>query len=141
MDPFAASIAKTIEEEVERRVNDKLTHLLQYMADEYNIPLKTLARMMDKNDVKVTRCIALTKNGKRCKNPNKKNGYCGRHQHMYQEVKYKSPEVKLKHTHALPPLYVCGCPACEKSKPLRDLVDCFENGEVGSTSTVALGIF
>lgn len=135
MDSFAVSIAKTIEEEVERRVNEKITNLLQYMAEEYNIPLKTLARMMDKNDVKMTRCIGVTKNGKRCKNQPKKHGYCTIHQHLHHEVKYKSP-VAVKHNHSLPPLYVRGCPACDKGKPLRDLVDCFENGEVGSTSTV-----
>ncbi len=141
MDPFAASIAKTIEEEVERRVNDKITHLLQYMAEEYNIPLKTLARLMDKNDVKMTRCIALTKNGKRCKNPPKKHGYCGLHQGMHHEVKYRSPEVKAQHNHALPPLYVHNCPACNKGKPLRDLVDCFENDKSGDTSTITDGFF
>lgn len=127
MDAFAVSIARTIEEEVERRVNDKITHLLQYMAEEYDIPLKKLARLMEKNEVKITQCIALTKNGKRCKNPPKKNGYCGLHQAMHHEVKYKSPEFKAQHTHTLPPLYLKGCPACEKGKPFRDLVDCFGN--------------
>ena len=142
MDPFAANISKLINDEVERRVSDKITGLLRYMSDEYDIPLKTLVRLMDRNDVEMSQCIAMNKNGNRCRNAPKKNGYCGRHQHLHHEVKYKSPEVKAQHNHKLPPLYVHNCPACNKGKPLRDLVDCFGNDDQGGdTSSVSLGIF
>ena len=129
MDPFMQNISKTIEEEVERRVNERVTALLQYMADHYDIPVKTLVRVMNSNGVKSTQCMAMTKNGsKRCKNSSKHNGFCHIHQHMYVQKKHKSPEI-IRHNHTLPPLWVKGCPACDKGKPLRDLVDCFGKGD------------
>lgn len=142
MDPFAASIAKSIEDEVERRVSDKITSLLRHMSDEYDIPLKTLVRLMDRSDVQMTQCVAMNKNGKRCRNAPKKNGYCNRHQHLHHEAKYKSPEIKTQHNHSLPPLYMHNCPACNNGKPLRDLVDCFDRDDKsGDTSSVSFGIF
>lgn len=125
MDPFADNIAKIIEEEVERRVNERVAPLLQYVSDRYNVRMKHLIKIMD--NVKYTHCMAVTKNGKMCQNKPKYNGYCHLHKGLHVH-KGKSPEA-VRHTHSLPPLFLKGCPACERGKPLRDLVDCFGNND------------
>jgi hypothetical protein len=117
-----------IEEEVQRRVDETLTPLLEYISKTYDISMKQL--MMDAGKAstgKTTTCMGLSKKNKvRCKNRARANGFCHMHQDQYKAPKPK--EKELKHTHTLPPFYMAGCPVCDrKQHGLRDLVDCFDN--------------
>lgn len=116
-----------IAEEVQRRVDETLTPLLEYISRTYDISFKQLMEDAGKvSSGKTHVCMGLSKKNKvRCKNRAKANGYCHMHQDQYKAPKPR--ERELKHTHTLPPLYMAGCPVCDRKNGLRDLVDCFDN--------------
>lgn len=122
-------IGKLIEEEVQRRVNDTLEPLLQYIAKTYDISLNQILRDATViKTVQITTCLGVSKKTKkRCKNKSQENGFCYIHQHQAPRRPPSPKPPPMKHTHTLPPFYLKGCPVCEKSNHLRDLVDCFEN--------------
>ena len=123
---LVGQIETLIEQEVQRRVDEALTPLLDYIARTYDISMKQL--MDDARGVtegKTQTCMGLKKNQVRCKNRAKANGYCHMHQHQVPKKRPVAPSEK--HTHTLPPFYLKGCPVCDRNAPLRDLVDCFDN--------------
>ena len=121
MDPFMTNIANSIEAEIERRVCERVTNLLEYISDTCDIPLNVLTKLMLRVEKKKqTTCLAVNKkSNKRCKNYPKENGYCHLHQGQYTPkiIVPPSPPItqKVQHTHTLPPLFMKGCPACESS--------------------------
>lgn len=119
-------IETLIEEEVQRRVDETLTPLLDYISRTYDISMKQLmddARTASPG--KTQTCMGLSKkNQVRCKNRAKANGFCHMHQH---QVPKKQKVCTEKHTHTLPPFYLKGCPVCDRGSVLKDLVDCFDN--------------
>ena len=120
-------IGKLIEEEVQRRVNDVLAPLLEYISSTYDISLQQVMRDASTciPKVQITTCLGISKKTKkRCKNKATENGYCYIHSHQAPK---KAEKPAMKHTHTLPPFYMKGCPVCEKANPFRDLADCFEN--------------
>jgi hypothetical protein len=121
-------INRLVEEEVQRRVNDTLAPLIEYISVTYDISLQQVMRdLASIKTIEVTTCLGVSaKTKKRCKNKAKTDGYC--HVHLHQAPRQSSPKhVTQKHTHTLPPFFMKGCPVCDKSKSFRDLADCFEN--------------
>jgi hypothetical protein len=112
-----------LEQEVEKRVNERLTQVLEKISKTYDISLRQLMRDVSVIDKVVsTMCRGLTAKGRQCKHSAKENGYC--HQHANQKPVQRvvvAPTVQTventvaQHTHTLPPLFLAGCPACERS--------------------------
>ena len=122
-------INKLIEEEIERRTTEHITCLLESISQTFDISMKSLLKCTIRTmDDKATRCMGITKNKTRCKNPPKDNGYCKVHNDQYKPP-VKPSSTAIKHNHTLPPLYKEGCPACMRNK-VRDLDDVFKNGEI-----------
>ncbi len=126
MEQYLVNITTVIETEVERRVNERVTSLLEYMSETCDIPLSVLTKLMLRVEKKQQlTCLATNKkNSRRCRNSPKENGYCHLHQNRYvPKTPPPAPKksVPTAHTHTLPPLYMAGCPACER-KPV-DVVD------------------
>lgn len=121
MDPYLLDITRSIENEVERRVSERITNLLEYMSDACDIPLNILTKLMLKIEhKKQSTCLAVNrKTNRRCRNYPKENGYCHVHQAQYTPkiiVPPAPPQThRVAHTHTLPPLFMKGCPACESS--------------------------
>ena len=120
MDPFMTNIVNSIEVEIERRVGERITNLLEYISDTCDIPLNVLTKLMLRVEKKKQNsCLAVNKkSNKRCKNYPKENGYCHLHQNQYvPKIIVPPPQThqKVQHTHTLPPLFMKGCPACESS--------------------------
>lgn len=121
-------IAKLVEEEVEKRVNERLKAVLEKISQTYDISLRQLVRDLDAvAEAPSTCCKGLTKKGKRCSWSAKTDGYCNRHLDQKPVLRIKrTPSVTTTtmaaaHTHTLPPLFLAGCPACEKSRSTNNL--------------------
>ena len=114
-------ILQILEEEVEKRVNERLAQVIEKISQTYDISLRQLMRDVAViEDQPSTVCRGLTAKGKQCRHIAKKDGYC--YQHVRQKpvqhvtVRQSSQPTVLQHTHTLPPLYLAGCPACEKNR-------------------------
>ena len=117
-------IAALIEEEVQQRVRATITPMLEYIARTYDVRLEQLMRDVSAIKPVFNGCQGFAKKGKRCDNHAKANGYC----HLHQDQVPKPPEpIRDTHTHTLPPLFLAGCPVCERSRRIKDLEDCFDN--------------
>lgn len=118
-------IKDIIEEEIETRVNERVTELLEYISDRWDISLALLMKEIPKALPKtaVTQCMSVHKKSKkRCRNRAKSNGFC--HLHQGQAVEKKSShETTEQHTHTLPPFFLKGCPVCDKANRFRDFDD------------------
>ena len=127
-------IVSLIDQEVKRKVNSKITKYIEKISVRHGIPLKLLledlisVRPDDENTSNADReiCLGVSKNGKRCKRPGGKNGYCWWHsdQKKIEKLSVCQPVPQVKHTHTMPPLFLAGCPACEsKRQPQNLLID------------------
>lgn len=119
---LSPAFEKALEDEIESRVNERITKVLELISKTYKIKysrlLSDVAQMSEQGSTS-TCCCGLTKAGKRCQRPGKYDGYCKNHMSQKPEVRVvtrssssKSPP-KVSHTHTLPPLFMKGCPACE----------------------------
>lgn len=120
-------IAEIIEEEIDRRVNERINVLLEYISNHWDISLAQLTKDVPRAlpTTSVTQCMSVHKKSKqRCKNRAKSNGFC--HMHQAQHTVRHEPRVntdELVHTHTLPPLFMKGCPVCERANRFRDFED------------------
>lgn len=120
---LSPAFEQALEAEIEARVNERITKVLEVISKNYKI---TYARLL--NDLALIEsnehmCCGITKAGKRCQRPGKYEGYCKNHRMQKPEVrvtKVKSPD-RIVHTHTLPPLFLKGCPACESNKCAKSL--------------------
>ena len=120
-------ITKLIEEEIEKRVNERINAVLEKISKTYDISLRQLMRDLDTiPDAPSTGCKGLTCKGKRCSRTAKTDGYC--HWHISQKPVQRvtrttsaSTTLAVAHTHTLPPLFLAGCPACERSRSTNNL--------------------
>lgn len=110
-----------IEAEVERRVNSKLNEILKFMAGKYDLSIERLMRDVAGIDAEnQTQCLGLIGKGTRCTRHARHHGYCNIHQSQAPRVlSPPSAPQEVVHTHTLPPLFLEGCPACEKMKKNR----------------------
>lgn len=123
-----ARIAQMIEEEVERRVNDKLTKVLEYISQTYDVSIKQLMKDSATINPQSETCLGLTAKNKRCGNKACKkvnNGYCSRHQSQKPTVVRTISTTTLQNPHNHPPsqLFVKGCPGCDRRPKTNLLVD------------------
>ena len=110
-----AKIAALINEEVNTRVNDQLTTILQHISKSYNINIDRLLKDVSEVKADTTRCLGLKHDGSRCTRFARKQGYCNIHFSQRPEHPV-SPVKEVTHTHTLPPMFLAGCPACEKTR-------------------------
>lgn len=122
---LSPAFEQALEAEIEARVNERITKVLEVISKNYKI---TYSRLL--NDLAIIEktsgdgmCCGITKNGKRCNRPGKHEGYCKSHKSQKPDVrvtKVNSPQ-RVSHTHTLPPLFMKGCPACESNKCSKSL--------------------
>jgi len=125
---LSESVLKAIQDEITNQVNAKLSKYIEQVSKRHGISLKLLledvAVLKDMNDVQ---CKGVVKGGKRCKRHGTHDGYCGWHRNQKKEVRTVPPEVVegvVKHTHPVgKPLFLKGCPACERNNPQKLLID------------------
>jgi len=125
---YMDQISKLIEDEIEKRVNERINIMLDKISRTYDISLRQLMRDLDTMaDTPSTCCKGLTGKGKRCSRSAKTDGYC--HLHIKQKPVQRItrtpssviPTLAVAHTHTLPPLFMAGCPACERSRSTNNL--------------------
>lgn len=123
-------IVQLLEEEIEKRVNDRLNQILEKISRTYDISMRQLLRDVSVLETPSTTCRGLTARGKPCRHAVSKDGYC--FQHLKQKPKptvivggassvpQQPTTTAIQHTHTLPPLFLAGCPACQKSRSSVD---------------------
>lgn len=118
-------IEEAIEAEIELRVQERLTQVLEKISQVYDIRLDRLMKdIQTVQGSKSSTCCGLTKAKKRCSRPGKNDGYCKIHVSQKPDVRKISTPVQVSvqtpaHTHTFPPMFLKGCPACETSTNLR----------------------
>ena len=132
-----AQIFHTVDQEVKKQVEANLTKYAEYISKRHDISLRLLIediRNMHEDPQKIEESVmgnqsmGTRSGGKRCKRPGGKTGYCAWH------ASQKKPVIKtmstenfcrpvVQHTHSLPPLYMEGCPACERAGPQKLLIE------------------
>lgn len=119
------AIQAAIENEIERRIQERITHILEKISVTYDIRLERLLKDMSQQiGPNSTGCHGLTKTGKRCSRAGKFEGYCAIHKSQKPDVR-KSCDIAsptIKHTHTLPPLFLKGCPACENTTARKQII-------------------
>jgi len=119
---FMEHITKILEDEIEKKVNERLSLILEKLSRTYDISLRQLLRdVSSMNESTSTICKGLTAKGKRCSRIAKCDGYCHFHQKQKPIQRVERPPsvvsmTTLAHTHTLPPLFLAGCPACERGR-------------------------
>jgi hypothetical protein len=119
-------VLKILEDEVEKRVNERMSQMLEKISRTYDISMRQLLRDVSVIDqTQSSTCRGVTAKGKQCRHAAKENGYC--HQHVKQKPVQRvvttqaapiiPPTVAtVAHTHTLPPLFLAGCPACARTR-------------------------
>lgn len=113
-----------IETEVNRRVSERLSNVVQHVAKTYRLPFEALMRDVASLEVKTDQCLGLVGKGTRCTRHARIDGYCKTHQDQKPRIVMRPVEAApqgLAHTHTLPPMFLAGCPACEKVKSVKHL--------------------
>ncbi len=111
------SIEDALEQEIEVRVNEKITKLLEIISKNYNIKYSRLLGDLSSLTTASNMCCGITKSGKRCQRSAKLNGYCMMHKNQKPDVRItRSSPPKVTHTHTIPPLFMKGCPGCEANR-------------------------
>lgn len=121
---LSPAFEKALEDEIDARVNERVTKILELISKNYKIKYERLLGDLSLFDKSTTMCCGVTKSGKRCQKNGMYNGYCKSHVSQKPEVRVTrasaasstgSPK-KQQHTHTLPPLFMKGCPACESNE-------------------------
>jgi len=117
-------VLKILEDEVEKRVNERMSQMLEKISRTYDISMRQLLRDVSVIDqTQSSTCRGVTAKGKQCRHAAKENGYC--HQHVKQKPVQRAlaplPHIQqtiqtVAHTHTLPPLFLAGCPACQRTR-------------------------
>lgn len=117
-------IMAIIENEVNRRVSERLSNVVLHVSKTYRIPFEKLMKDVAGLEVKTDQCLGLTGAGTRCTRHARIDGYCKMHQDQKPVIAMRPEpctETAIQHTHTLPPLFMAGCPACEKVKTVKNL--------------------
>lgn len=125
---LSAIFEQALEQEIEARVNERITKVLEIISKNYKIKfsrlLNDLAIIEKSAESSGGMCCGITKTGKRCQRPGKNDGYCKNHVSQKPDVRVTRSSTsppKVAHTHTLPPLFMKGCPACEANKCSKSL--------------------
>ena len=125
---MSEAILKAIEDEITNQVNAKLSKYIEQVSRRHGISLKLLLEdVAVLKDMKDAQCKGVVKGGTRCKRRGAHDGYCGWHRNQKKEPKVIPPaavENVVKHTHPVgKPMFLKGCPACERPNPQKLLID------------------
>jgi hypothetical protein len=119
-----AQILQLMNEEVERRLNDKIYAVLENISKAYHLPIEQLMRDASTVAVSNDTCMGRTNQGNRCKSKvckQQQNGYCKKHQKQKPNI-VQTVQNTTKHTHGPHIMHMAGCPECIKKRP-TPLVD------------------
>jgi len=116
-------INQLIENEFERRMTERLNSILSKISQTYDISLKQLMRDIDMGTSTWNghMCHGLTKQNKKCpRGAPDGSGYCKIHKSQKPPPRAvqvnRSASPPIQHTHTLPPMFLAGCPACQRAK-------------------------
>jgi Family of unknown function (DUF5763) len=115
-------IMEIIENEVNRRVSERLSNVISHVAKTYRLPFDKLMKDVAGIEVKTDQCLGIVGKGTRCTRHARLDGYCKMHQDQKPRIVMCREPVEAAgpaHTHSLPPLFLAGCPACEKVKSVK----------------------
>jgi hypothetical protein len=113
-----------IENEVHRRVSERLSNVVQHVSKTYRLPYEKLMKDVACLEVKSDQCLGLIGKGTRCTRHARTDGYCKTHldQKPVIAMRPQTEDVpSVQHTHTLPPMFLSGCPACEKVRTVKHL--------------------
>lgn len=130
---FEKALSSLMEQEIEARVNNRVTKFIECISKNYDFSMKILLRDWNNIDsleikrsvtpeqTKAKQCAGINNNGKRCKFKGGANGYCTKHQEQRPATKIVKTNSlsNLQHTHTMPPLFVSDCPACQKQEQIK----------------------
>ena len=117
-----SQIMTVIETEVNRRVSERLSYVVQHVARTYRLPFEAIMRDVAVLEVKSDQCLGLVGKGTRCTRHARLDGYCKTHQEQKPRIVMRPVESEPcgpAHTHSLPPMFLAGCPACEKVRSVK----------------------
>jgi hypothetical protein len=118
-------IMTILENEVNRRVSERLSNVVQHVSKTYRLPFDKLMKDVACLEVNSDQCLGLVGKGTRCTRHARIEGYCKTHQDQKPVIAMRRAAVDeapvVQHTHTLPPLFLSGCPACEKVKTVKHL--------------------
>jgi hypothetical protein len=118
-------IMTILENEVNRRVSERLSNVVQHVSKTYRLPFDKLMKDVACLEVNSDQCLGLVGKGTRCTRHARIDGYCKTHQDQKPVIAMRRAAVDeapvVQHTHTLPPLFLSGCPACEKVKTVKHL--------------------
>lgn len=119
-------VAERVAEEVNRQITARINSILEKISQTYDISMRQLLRDLAAIDQQIpqpgkTCCLGVTAKKVRCTRPGNHDGYCKNHhcQKPVTRVPITTTVVPVlaavEHTHTLPPLFMRGCPACERN--------------------------
>lgn len=121
---MSSALSQIFEEEVEKRVNERLTQYVEKISKTHGISMELLLRDIPHISENLM-CRGVKKDGHRCTRRGKNNGYCDTH--LVQKKSFEPVSVVRScgpmHTHGFPPIFMKGCPACEASSTSNKLID------------------
>jgi len=106
---------RSIDSEVEKQVNDKVTVILGDIAKRWSLPLDALLRdipSISTDTLNRGQCRGVQKNNKRCTRRGKNGGYCGFHLYQKRALCPVVVESRFQHTHDMSIPFMENCPAC-----------------------------
>jgi hypothetical protein len=117
-------VAERVAEEVNRQLTTRMNSILEKISQTYDISMRQLLRdlaAIEPSPAGRTCCLGVTAKKSRCTRPGNNDGYCKIH--LKQKPVTRVPPVMVaepvttvvEHTHTLPPLFLRGCPACERN--------------------------
>jgi hypothetical protein len=127
-----AQIFKVVNQEITKQVNSQITRFAEIVAIRHDIPIKLLFEDIQRLDScgpcleSEQQCAGKRTTGKRCKMKAKIDGYCKWHVDQNRKSQRPPPPPQMKrieHTHTLPPMFLAGCPACERKSENKLLID------------------
>ena len=116
-------IMAIIENEVNRRVSERLSNVMHHVAKTYRLPFDKLMKDVAGIEVKTDQCLGIVGKGTRCTRHARVDGYCKTHQDQKPRIVMRPETTEAEagpaHTHTLPPMFLAGCPACEKVRSVK----------------------
>ena len=119
-------ITKLVEEELDDRVNSIITEYAEKISKKHAIPLALLLKDIPENYTS-TICRGTKSNGDRCTFRSIYNGYCRHHKTQGEKICQRSLSTSSLHNHGPSSMFVKGCPGCQSSNGLIDLVPIITN--------------
>jgi len=116
IDKLVQDRTKEIEDDAERRITEKVTHILEHISKIYDLNMKQLLADITTMDIKSNTCLGITTLKKRCCSKVFKDGYCKRHQKQKPNIVKTSGSLESNHTHPPSVFYLEGCPGCANKK-------------------------